>query len=286
MRRARDAALEAGRHNGLDLAAGDVSFPGGDWAPVRVKVEAKRKLPTGGGEVPADATATAELAPPAGDPLPLEASGAGYSGPLAYRQGKPMRPDVARAFDRMEAAARADGVQLIVTSGYRSDAEQAELYERHPDPKWVAPPGKSLHRCGTELDLGPPAAYGWLARNARALPLRQALRLGAVALRLHAQPAFDARAPTRRRAPGDGRSAVPSFVPAAYAAPIARAAQPLERVRRAARRPALRRERLQPVRGQPGGRARHRAVHAGHRAHLRPARPVRPARPRSRPRPT
>jgi len=48
-----------------------------------------------------------------------------------------------------------------------SDAEQAELYARHPDPKWVAPPGKSLHRFGTELDLGPPSAYGWLARNAR-----------------------------------------------------------------------------------------------------------------------
>jgi LAS superfamily LD-carboxypeptidase LdcB len=31
----------------------------------------------------------------------------------------------------------------------------------------VAPPGKSLHRLGTELDLGPPSAYGWLARNAR-----------------------------------------------------------------------------------------------------------------------
>ena len=29
------------------------------------------------------------------------------------------------------------------------------------------PPGKSLHRLGTELDLGPPSAYGWLARNAR-----------------------------------------------------------------------------------------------------------------------
>jgi LAS superfamily LD-carboxypeptidase LdcB len=50
-----------------------------------------------------------------------------------------------------------DGVRLIVTSGYRSDAEQAELYKRHPDPKWVAPPGKSLHRWGTELDLGPPS---------------------------------------------------------------------------------------------------------------------------------
>jgi hypothetical protein len=84
-----------------------------------------------------------------------------------------MRPDVARAFDRMEAAARADGVRLIVTSAYRSDAEQAELYKRHPDPKWVAPPGKSLHRLGTELDLGPPSAYGWLANNARRFHFHQ-----------------------------------------------------------------------------------------------------------------
>ena len=68
-----------------------------------------------------------------------------------------MRPDVARAFDRMERAARADGIALLVTSGYRSDAEQAILFARHPDPRWVAPPGRSLHRLGTELDLGPPA---------------------------------------------------------------------------------------------------------------------------------
>jgi hypothetical protein len=32
--------------------------------------------------------------------------------------------------------------------------------------RWVAPPGHSLHRYGTELDLGPPSAYDWLARNA------------------------------------------------------------------------------------------------------------------------
>ena len=30
----------------------------------------------------------------------------------------------------------------------------------------MAPPGQSLHRYGTELNLGPPAAYGWLAANA------------------------------------------------------------------------------------------------------------------------
>jgi len=164
--RARAAALDAGGHNGLRLTGGDISFPGDSGPPVRVKVKVKRKLPARGGDVPADATATAELSPPAGDPLPLEATGSGYTGPLAYRQGKPMRPDVARAFDRMETAARADGVRLLVTSGYRSDAEQAKLFAAHPDPKWVAPPGKSLHRWGTELDLGPPTAYGWLARNA------------------------------------------------------------------------------------------------------------------------
>jgi LAS superfamily LD-carboxypeptidase LdcB len=95
------------------------------------------------------------------------AAGGGYSGPLAHRQGKPMRPDVALAFDRMEAAARADGVALLINSGFRSDAEQAILFARHPDPKWVARPGTSLHRNGTELDLGPPAAYGWLAANAK-----------------------------------------------------------------------------------------------------------------------
>jgi hypothetical protein len=98
--------------------------------------------------------------------LPANGSGGGYSGPLAYRQGKPMRPDVAQAFDRMAAAARAAGFSLAVNSAFRSDAEQARLFAAHPDPKWVAPPGTSLHRYGTELDLGPPNAYGWLAANA------------------------------------------------------------------------------------------------------------------------
>ena len=71
----------------------------------------------------------------------------GYDGPLAYRQGKPMRPDVALAFDRMAAAARKEaGLLLSISSGFRSDAEQARLFAAHPDPKWVAPPGESLHR--------------------------------------------------------------------------------------------------------------------------------------------
>ena len=73
-----------------------------------------------------------------------------------YRNGEGMRPDVAAAFDRMAAAARRGGLTLVVNSGFRSDAEQAGLFAANPDPTWVAPPGQSLHRCATELDLGPP----------------------------------------------------------------------------------------------------------------------------------
>ena len=78
-----------------------------------------------------------------------------------------MRPDVAAAFDRMAAAAARDGIALSITSAFRSDAEQARLFAVNPNPKWVAPPGTSLHRYATELDLGPPGAYAWLAANAR-----------------------------------------------------------------------------------------------------------------------
>ena len=66
-RLARERALRAGRANGVTLRAADVSFPGGSFAPTRVKVVAR-----GGGEVrvgraaaavPVRASATAELAP-------------------------------------------------------------------------------------------------------------------------------------------------------------------------------------------------------------------------------
>jgi hypothetical protein len=150
-----------------------VAFPRSRFAPTRVTVVIREttdlRLPDDRRHrVEVQARATAEIAvDPGGPGMPGQARGGGYSGPLAYRQGKPMRPDVAVAFDRMAAAARSEaGLTLLVTSGYRSDAEQARLFAAHPDPHWVAPPGHSLHRYGTELDLGPPAAYAWLAANA------------------------------------------------------------------------------------------------------------------------
>jgi hypothetical protein len=145
----------------------EVEFPDGrSFAPTRVRVSIRATLtvrPQAGdtreGAVPARASAEAKIGG-AGGALPAEAEGGGYTGPLAYRQGKVMRPDVAAAFDRLYAPARRDGVTLLITSAYCSDAEQARLFAEHPDPHWVAPPGRSLHRYGTELDLGPASAYG------------------------------------------------------------------------------------------------------------------------------
>jgi Transglycosylase SLT domain/D-alanyl-D-alanine carboxypeptidase/Putative Flp pilus-assembly TadE/G-like len=171
----RTAAVRGARRNGVEVSGADVSFPGGGFAPTRVRVRVRgvarvRVKPSGGGRerIPLEAHATAEIAPDLNVPLGMPAfgSGGGYDGPLAYRMGKPMRPDVAAAFDRMAAAARAEaGLFLSINSAFRSDAEQARLFAANPNPKWVAPPGTSLHRWATELDLGPPAAYPWLQEN-------------------------------------------------------------------------------------------------------------------------
>jgi Transglycosylase SLT domain/D-alanyl-D-alanine carboxypeptidase len=176
--RARAAAAAAARANEVDEARLRISFPDrASFAPVRVKAVITGKLELGGGGAPGrdrpevEVSAIAEAAAPTGGAgetagMPPMASGGGYRGPLVYRTGEGMRPDVGAAFDRMAAAASAAGHSLVVNSGFRSDAEQAALFAAHPDPRWVAPPGSSLHRCATELDLGPESAYGWLATNA------------------------------------------------------------------------------------------------------------------------
>ena len=269
---ARDAAERVARGNGAKHAR--VEFPdGATFAPVRIRVAAREVVEVRRGEerrrVPIAVAAEAELAPVMVD----VATGGGYDGPLAYRQGKPMRPDVALAFDRMAEAAREDGVTLLVASGYRSDAEQAELFRLHPDPKWVAPPGTSLHRNATELDLGPRSAYAWLAANATRFHFIQ---------RYDHEPWHWGYVLNPRSSPrpgtGDGGhqgSAVPAFVPPRFAPMLARVGAALERVGGAARRPDLRREQLQPVRAEPGGRPGDRAVHARHGGGDGPRRSVR-----------
>ncbi len=224
------------------------------------------------GAIRIEVSAEAQASPPSSiGGMPTTASGGGYSGRLAHRQGKPMRPDVAAAFDRMAAAARRAGISLVISSAYRSDAEQARLFAQHPDPRWVAPPGRSLHRCATELDLGPSSAYGWLAENAPRFGFLKRYswepwhfgyaKWPCAVLGGGERPGCDAA--DRGRAPGGPRA--PRLRPAAVPRADRARCGALERLRGTARRPAPGRVELQPVRRLGGRRPGDRPVHARHR---------------------
>jgi hypothetical protein len=229
--RARAAALQAAEANGVSASNVEVSFPDAmAFVPVRAKAIVIGALRVPGDPVHVEASALAEAAAPAilATTAPTTGSGGGYDGPLVYRQGEGMRPDVAAAFDRMAAAAGQAGIALIVTSGFRTDAEQAALFAAHPDPRWVAPPGHSLHRCATELDLGPEGAYLWLARNAPRFGFVQRYSWEDWHFGYAAGPPPCSTAGSRLdERSGDGAlpgQALPSFVPERFRAPLLRAA--------------------------------------------------------------
>ncbi len=234
LERARLAALEAARANEFEPRRVTLRFPDRDsFAPVRAKATIVAGLREGEGQR-VEASAVAEAAAPYGSAASGAgatgmASGGGYSGPLVYRDGEGMRPDVAAAYDQMAAAARSDGIALLVVSGFRSDAEQAELFAAHPDPTWVAPPGHSLHRCATELDLGPSSAYGWLAANAARFGFVQrysweAWHYGFDAGPPPCSPEGEALGASGGGATTISSAALPSFVPAQYRDAILRSA--------------------------------------------------------------
>ena len=240
--RAAEAARDAAVRNGVDLDHLRVSFPDREsFAPTLVKASVlasldRSALPARGSNtgkhagVRVEASAKAEASPPVtGTGAPTMASGGGYSGPLAYRQGKPMRPDVAEAFDLMALAARRDGISLVINSGFRSDAEQVRLWQQNPDPRMVAPPGTSLHRCATELDLGTSSAYGWLAANASRFGFLQRYSWEPWHYGFTGGPAPCSDAGDEVGTPtghGEPRPSggLPSFVPSPYRGPILRSA--------------------------------------------------------------
>lgn len=224
---AREAALAAGRANGVDPGRLQVDFPdAASFAPVRARALVVARLEAPGSPA-VEASAVAEAGASAGGGMTGIASGGGYSGPLMYRNGEGMRPDVAQGFDLMAAAAQADGIGLLVVSGFRSDAEQAALFAAHPDPTWVAPPGHSLHRCATELDLGPESAYAWLAANASRFGFVQRYSWEPWHYGWTQPPAPCSAAADSLGSDADGAlsgQSLPAFVPAEYRATILAAA--------------------------------------------------------------
>jgi len=104
--------------------------------------------------------------------------------------GQQLQRDAAEALLAMQNAALADGINLVVLSGFRSLAEQKALFfdvkaERNQSAseraKVSAPPGYSEHSTGFAVDLGDAASPGtnlsqqfettaasaWLRQNAR-----------------------------------------------------------------------------------------------------------------------
>jgi D-alanyl-D-alanine carboxypeptidase len=97
-----------------------------------------------------------------------------------------LTPDTARAWRRLKAAAAADGVQLLLVSGYRSIQHQTELIRRKLDAgqsieailRVNAAPGFSEHHTGRAVDVATPGcrplteefaatpAFAWLDQNA------------------------------------------------------------------------------------------------------------------------
>ncbi|WP_055074117.1 D-alanyl-D-alanine carboxypeptidase family protein [Pseudanabaena sp. 'Roaring Creek'] len=100
-----------------------------------------------------------------------------------------LREAAAKSYLKMEADAKADGVDFVVISGFRTIAEQQQLFfeiskQRNQTPaqraKVSAPPGHSEHHTGYAMDIGDgavpsanlstsfekTAAYQWLQNNA------------------------------------------------------------------------------------------------------------------------
>lgn len=105
---------------------------------------------------------------------------------IAYRNGKPIgriklvtvagklvEERLAQAFLAMQKAAKEAGINLTISSGFRTMEEQTRLYEAYQNGtgNLAAKPGYSNHQNGTAIDIGVRSSfespeYKWLEDHA------------------------------------------------------------------------------------------------------------------------
>ena len=93
-------------------------------------------------------------------------------------------PALLSALRRAATDAADDGVQIEVTSGWRSPEYQAQLLREavseygseREAARWVATPEKSAHVSGDAVDVGPSKAETWLSKHGAAYGLCQIYR--------------------------------------------------------------------------------------------------------------
>ncbi len=92
-----------------------------------------------------------------------------------------LNPDLLAAVQHAATDAARDGVELIITSGWRSaryqqsllDAAIAQYGSEAEARKWVNTPEKSTHVTGNAVDIGPTAADVWLRQHGKRYGLCQ-----------------------------------------------------------------------------------------------------------------
>ena len=126
--------------------------------------------------------------PPQTQPTSLPGEAANGDGTGVFDDGSPavanLDPDLLGALRTAATAARDDGVELQVNSGWRSAAYQRQLLREavarygseHEAERWVATPETSAHVSGDAVDLGPSPAASWLSRHGAAYGLCQIYR--------------------------------------------------------------------------------------------------------------
>ena len=174
-RSARARRARGGAANGVPLALGDVTLPRRATLRAharRVACRATGRRCASGSRDARDRCASrarrGRARRPRRRPGRPRRSGGGYSGPLAYRQGKPMRPDVALAFDRMAArrARRRRPPDRRRAASARRRAGRAVRAAPRPALGGAARASRSTGSAPSSTSARP-RAYGWLARNAR-----------------------------------------------------------------------------------------------------------------------
>jgi zinc D-Ala-D-Ala carboxypeptidase len=138
---------------------------------------------------------TASSPPPAPSPVERsrdeqhdalgEAGGAVPDGTTVFDDDVPgvanLDPALLGALRRAATDAAADGVRLVVDSGWRSPAYQEHLLREAvakygseaAAARWVATPTTSAHVSGDAVDIGPAAAAAWLSAHGAAYALCQ-----------------------------------------------------------------------------------------------------------------
>jgi zinc D-Ala-D-Ala carboxypeptidase len=114
-----------------------------------------------------------------------EADGAVPDGATVFDDDVPgvanLDPALLGALRRAAADAAADGVDLVVDSGWRSPEYQQQLLRQAVSKygseaeaaRWVATPETSAHVSGDAVDIGPSEATAWLSRHGAAYGLCQ-----------------------------------------------------------------------------------------------------------------